>query len=58
MLQEHSIIKKSGFTKNEIKSLNKNNNVKFLGYVRDMIKLYKKISIVCLPSHREGFQKH
>ncbi len=49
--------KKSGFTENEIKSINKNNNVKFLGYVRDMIKLYKKISIVCLPSHREGFSK-
>lgn len=49
--------KKSGFTKEEIQSLNKANSVIFFGYVRNMMKLYKKTSIVCLPSHREGLSK-
>ena len=40
-----------------IKNLNKNNVVKFLGYVKFMNRLYKKSSIVCLPSYREGFSR-
>lgn len=49
--------KKSGFSKEEIQLLNKNKGVKFLGYIRNMMRLYKKTSIVCLPSHREGLSK-
>ncbi len=49
--------KQSNLTKERINSLNKNNLVKFLGYVKDMSKLYKKCSIVCLPSYREGFSR-
>ncbi len=49
--------KQSVFSKKEIKLLNEYNSTKFLGYVRNMINLYKKTSIVCLPSHREGFSK-
>jgi len=32
-------------------------NIKFLGYVKKMNKLFNKTSIVCLPSYREGFPK-
>lgn len=49
--------KQSGFSLQELDSLNKNNNVKFLGYVRDMLRIYKKTSIVCLPSYREGLSR-
>jgi len=32
-------------------------NIKFLGYVKKMDKLFNKSSIACLPSYREGFPK-
>jgi glycosyltransferase involved in cell wall biosynthesis len=32
-------------------------NIKFLGYHRQIHKLFNKSSIVCLPSYREGFPK-
>lgn len=31
--------------------------IKFLGYMEEMHKLFNKSSIVCLPSYREGFPK-
>ena len=49
--------KQSGFNAQELDSLNKNKNVKFLGYVKNMLKIYKKTSIVCLPSYREGLSR-
>lgn len=49
--------KQSKLNINTIKKLNINNTVKFLGYVKSMNKLYKKTSIVCLPSYREGFSR-
>mgnify|MGYP001289585085 CR=1 FL=1 len=49
--------KKSDFSLEELKLFKKNKNIKFLGFVKNMIKIYKKASIVCLPSHREGFSK-
>ena len=32
-------------------------NIIFLGYVKNIKKLFNKASIVCLPSYREGFPK-
>ncbi len=49
--------KQSKLNMNRIKFLNKNNIVKFLGYVKNMNTLYKKTAIVCLPSYREGFSR-
>lgn len=49
--------KQSGFTKHEIYLLKNQKSVHFLGFVKDMVNLYKKTSIVCLPSYREGFSK-
>lgn len=49
--------KKSQFNIDKLKLLNKNNQVKFLGYVPNMSKIYNSTSIVCLPSYREGFSK-
>ena len=49
--------KQSKLNISRIKFLNKNNVVKFLGYVKNMHKLYKKTAIVCLPSYREGFSR-
>ena len=49
--------KQSNFKINEINYLNKNNQAIFLGYIKNMLKIYKKTSIVCLPSYREGFSK-
>ena len=49
--------KQSDFSFEELTSLKKNESVKFLGFVKNMIKIYKKASIVCLPSYREGFSR-
>lgn len=49
--------KQSNFSIGEINFLNRSRSVKFLGYVKDMKKIYNKSSIVCLPSYREGFSK-
>ena len=37
--------------------MNDNYQVTFLGYVSNMINIYNKTAIVCLPSYREGFSK-
>ena len=42
---------------NRINKLNKGNVVKFLGYVKNMRKVYDNCSVVCLPSYREGFSR-
>lgn len=49
--------KQSSLNINKIKKLNKNNVVKFLGYVKNMNKIYNNSAIVCLPSYREGFSR-
>ncbi len=49
--------KKSRFNINKLNILNKNKQVIFLGYVKNMNKIYNYTSIVCLPSYREGFSK-
>ena len=49
--------KQSSLNMKKIKKLNKNNVVKFLGYVKNMNKIYKSSAIVCLPSYREGFSR-
>ncbi len=49
--------KQSTLRLDKIKKLNKGNVVKFLGYVKNMRKVYTNCSIVCLPSYREGFSR-
>ena len=49
--------KQSSLNMNKIKKLNKGNVVKFLGYVKNMEKIYNNSAIVCLPSYREGFSR-
>ena len=49
--------KQSTLKLDRIKKLNKGNVVKFLGYVKNMRKVYANCSIVCLPSYREGFSR-
>ncbi len=49
--------KQSTLKLSRIKKLNKGNVVKFLGYVKNMRKIYNNCSIVCLPSYREGFSR-
>lgn len=49
--------KQSGFTDKELSLFQKNKSVEFLGYVKDILKLYKKTAIVCLPSYREGLSR-
>lgn len=41
----------------EIEQWKRANNVTFLGFIKDIEKLLKRSSIVCLPSYREGFPK-
>ena len=41
----------------KINNLNKGNIVKFLGYSKNMNKIYNNSAIVCLPSYREGFSR-
>jgi glycosyltransferase involved in cell wall biosynthesis len=49
--------KNSNYSINKLKNFNNKNQVKFLGYVKNMNALYQKTSIVCLPSYREGFSR-
>ena len=49
--------KQSNLNIKKIKMLNKYNAVEFLGYVKNMIKIYQDSAIVCLPSYREGFSR-
>jgi len=48
---------RSSFTKDELKILEKNNFIKFLGHIKNMYELYLNIDIVILPSWREGLSK-
>ena len=41
----------------EIQNLVSNNSVKFLGHVNNVNELFRRSSIVCLPSYREGMPK-
>ena len=48
--------KQSTLRLDKIKKLNKGNVVKFLGYVKNMRKVYANCSIVCLPSYVKVFK--
>jgi glycosyltransferase involved in cell wall biosynthesis len=50
-------IKQSSFTANELNDLKKKKFINFLGYQQNILKYYKKSSIICLPSYREGLSK-
>ena len=45
------------FSKNELIALKKNRNIIFSGYQKNLSKLFRKTSIVCLPSYNEGLSK-
>ena len=45
------------FSKNELIGLKKNINIIFSGYQKNLSKLFRKTSIVCLPSYNEGLSK-
>lgn len=47
----------TGLTLNDLQIIKNEENVKVLGYVKDIPKLYYNSNIVCLPSYREGFPK-
>lgn len=49
--------KSSGLTKDEIKKINSEKTVKFIGYQKNIYRILKKTAIVCLPSYREGLPK-
>lgn len=49
--------KQSSYTKRELSELNINKSVSFTGYKKNVLAYYKKASIVCLPSYREGLSK-
>ncbi len=45
------------FSENELIGLKKNRNIIFSGYQKNLSKLFRKTSIVCLPSYNEGLSK-
>jgi glycosyltransferase involved in cell wall biosynthesis len=47
----------SGLTISNLNKINKEGNVKVIGFQKDIAKLYAKSHIICLPSYREGFPK-
>ena len=49
--------KDSKYSYEKLNLLNNEKQVEFLGYIKNMIKVYERTSIVCLPSYREGFSK-
>ena len=49
--------KVSKYSYKRLNLLNDEKQVEFLGYIKNIIKVYDKTSIVCLPSYREGFSK-
>jgi glycosyltransferase involved in cell wall biosynthesis len=49
--------KNSNLGPEDILKLNFNNAVKFVGYQKNMVKIYKNTTFVCLPSYREGLSK-
>ena len=44
----------SSLKKKDIDELKKNKFLEFKGYQKNMIKIYSKSNIICLPSYREG----
>jgi glycosyltransferase involved in cell wall biosynthesis len=49
--------KNSLLDKCKIEKLNKKKTTEFIGYQHDVISVFRKTSIVCLPSYREGLPK-
>jgi glycosyltransferase involved in cell wall biosynthesis len=49
--------KNSNIDQENILKLNFNNAVKFIGYQKNMVRIYKNSTFVCLPSYREGLSK-
>ena len=47
----------SGLKISDLNKINKEEDVKILGYQKDIAKLYAKSHIICLPSYREGLPK-
>jgi glycosyltransferase involved in cell wall biosynthesis len=47
----------SSLSKKDLNILKKNKNIKFLGYCKNIMKLFSRSHIICLPSYREGFPK-
>lgn len=47
----------TSLTKDELKLLEQNKNIKLLGFVDNMIEIYKNTKIICLPSYREGMPR-
>ncbi len=47
----------SGLKICDLNKINKEGDVKILGYQKDIAKLYAKSHIICLPSYREGLPK-
>ena len=47
----------TGLSLKDVDELKKNNNLKFLGFHKDVPTLFSKCHIICLPSYREGFPK-
>ena len=47
----------SGLKNEDLNEILKNDVIEFLGYQTDIVNLYAKSNIVCLPSYREGLPK-
>ena len=47
----------TGLTIDDLKKLEEDSNIEFLGYQKDIASLYAKSHIICLPSYREGLPK-
>ena len=47
----------SGLSVDDLNKLKDKSYIEFLGYHKDIPKLYAKSHIICLPSYREGFPK-
>ena len=47
----------TGLKHHEIKNITKNNVIDFIGFQKDIPKLYENSHIICLPSYREGLPK-
>ena len=47
----------SAITKTQLRAWEDNGDVEYLGHIEDMLPLFVKAAIVCLPSYREGMPK-
>ena len=47
----------TGLSLEDVDELKRYNNLKFLGFQKDVPTLFSKCHIICLPSYREGFPK-